>query len=172
MRAGAKVAESTWRALSSAKKGQPPMPDPFAFEGLLDHPEQPRSSAALPVLLMIEDDPMFGRFANHAAEECGYQFARASDIQSFVGKFHHMQPDMIGVDLHVPGCDGIEVLRFLAGERYDGRVLICSGLDRRVLESAYRFGEALGLNMAAPLAKPFRFEELAQRLMDPVSDPC
>jgi CheY-like chemotaxis protein len=149
------------------------MTDPFSFEGLLDHPERPHCDApAAPVLLMIEDDQMFCRFAGHAAEECGYQFVRTSDIQSFVGRFCRLQPDMVAVDLHVPGCDGIEVLRFLAGEDYDGRVLICSGLDRRVLESAYRFGEALGLNMATPLSKPFRFEELAQRLTDPVSDPC
>ena len=39
-------------------------------------------------------------------------------------------------------------------------MLIVSGFDRRVLESAFRLGEALGLNMAGPLEKPVRLEEL------------
>jgi DNA-binding response OmpR family regulator len=142
------------------------------MEGLLDHPERPQPSSPAPVLLMIEDDQMFARFAQHAAEECGYRFTRTGDGENFVRTFHNLDPEVVVVDLHVPGCDGIEILRFLADEDYHGRVLICSGMDRRVLESAFRFGDAVGLNMAAPLAKPFRFEELAQRLLDPVADPC
>ena len=121
---------------------------------------------------MIEDDQMFGRFVGHAAEECGYRCRRASDYDNFVETFRDTEPEVVTVDLHIPGCDGIEIMRFLASENFDGRVIIASGLDRRVLESACRFGEAMGLNMAAPLAKPFRFEELAQRLIDPVADPC
>ena len=43
---------------------------------------------------------------------------------------------------------------------YRGPVLIISGFDRRVLESAFRLGEALGLTMAGPLEKPARLEDL------------
>ena len=39
-------------------------------------------------------------------------------------------------------------------------MLIVSGFDRRILESAFRLGEALGLSMAGPIEKPVRFEEL------------
>ena len=39
-------------------------------------------------------------------------------------------------------------------------VLIISGFDRRVLESAFRLGEALGLKMVGPLEKPVRLEAL------------
>ena len=34
-------------------------------------------------------------------------------------------------------------------------VLIVSGFDRRVLESAFRLGEALGLNMASLVIRPW-----------------
>ena len=51
-------------------------------------------------------------------------------------------------------------MRFLADENYRSPVLIISGFDRRVLESAFRLGEALGLTMAGPLEKPVRLEEL------------
>ena len=51
-------------------------------------------------------------------------------------------------------------IQFLADEGYEEPVLIISGFDRRVLESAYRLGEALGLQMIGPLEKPARLEEL------------
>ena len=54
----------------------------------------------------------------------------------------------------------IELLRFLADRDYRAPVLIVSGFDRRILESAFRLGEALGLSMAGPIEKPVRFEEL------------
>ena len=43
-------------------------------------------------------------------------------------------------------------------------MLIISGFDRRVLESAFRLGEALGLQMVGPLEKPVRLEELEEIL--------
>jgi len=42
----------------------------------------------------------------------------------------------------------------------EGAIEIVSGFDRRVLESAFRLGEALGLNMAGPIEKPVRLEQL------------
>ena len=71
---------------------------------------------------------------------------------------------MVAVDLGMPGMDGIELNRFLAEQDYRGPVLIVSGFDRRVLESAFRLGEALGLNMVGPVEKPVRFEVLEELL--------
>jgi CheY-like chemotaxis protein len=67
---------------------------------------------------------------------------------------------MVALDLGMPGMDGVELLRFLAEENYSAPVLIISGFDRRVLESAFRLGQALGLNMTGPLEKPVRLEQL------------
>jgi YesN/AraC family two-component response regulator len=66
----------------------------------------------------------------------------------------------------MPGMDGVELIRFLADENYSAPVLIVSGFDRRVLESAFRLGKALGLNMAGPVEKPVRLEELEATLCD------
>jgi CheY-like chemotaxis protein len=67
---------------------------------------------------------------------------------------------MVALDLGMPGMDGVELIRFLAEENYSNPVLIVSGFDRRVLESAFRLGEALGLNMVGPLEKPVRLDAL------------
>jgi hypothetical protein len=60
--------------------------------------------------------------------------------------------------------DGVELTRFLAEQRYRGPVLIVSGFDRRVLESAFRLGETLGLNMVGPVEKPVRLDALEELL--------
>ena len=71
---------------------------------------------------------------------------------------------MVALDLGMPGTDGVELTRFLAEQEYRGPVLIVSGFDRRVLESAFRLGEALGLNMVGPIEKPVRFGALEEIL--------
>jgi CheY-like chemotaxis protein len=73
---------------------------------------------------------------------------------------------MVVLDLGMPGMDGIELLRFLAEQGFQSPVLIISGFDRRVLESAFRLGEAHGLTMVGPLEKPVRLEKLEALLIE------
>ena len=69
-------------------------------------------------------------------------------------------------DMYMPGMDGVELLRFLAEQEFRSPVLIISGFDRRVLDSAFRLGEALGLTMIGPLEKPVRLEKLETMLTE------
>ena len=71
---------------------------------------------------------------------------------------------MVALDLGMPGMDGVELIRFLANHDYEAPVLIVSGFDRRILESAFRLGNALGLTMVGPVEKPVRFEVLQEML--------
>src|SRR4029453_1495975 len=88
----------------------------------------------------------------------------AEQDQAFRDSFRENRPQMVALDLGMPGMDGVELLRFLADEEYREPVLIISGFDRRVLESAFRLGEALGLQMVGPLEKPARLEQLEENL--------
>ena len=119
---------------------------------------------ALPRLLLIDDEPALAAFVAKAADLCGFEPVIADQDQQFRDLFHQQRPQMVALDLGMPGMDGIELLRFLAGEEFREPVLIISGFDRRVLESAYRLGEALGLSMVGPLEKPARLEQLEEIL--------
>lgn len=119
-----------------------------------------------PRLLLIDDEPALAAFFASAASECGFAPTLTNDDQQFRGSFLAERPQVVLLDLGMPGMDGIELLRFLADENFRGPVLIVSGFDRRVLESAFRLGQALGLSMAGPLAKPVRLELLEQMLTD------
>ena len=119
----------------------------------------------LPQLLLIDDEPALADFVAKTAELCGYAPIIAEQDEQFRQKFLESRPQMVALDLGMPGMDGVELLRFLADQEFVQPVLIISGFDRRVLESAYRLGEALGLNMVGPLEKPVRLEQLEAILL-------
>jgi len=119
---------------------------------------------AQPRLLVIDDEPALAEFVAQVARDCGFRPILTANDGAFREAFVEEQPDMVALDLGMPGMDGVELLRFLAAESNRGPVLIISGFDRRVLESAFRLGEALGLRMAGPLEKPVRAERLEELL--------
>lgn len=116
--------------------------------------------ADLPRLLLIDDEPALADYMAAAARMTGYAPTIAADRASFERAFDAATPAVVVLDLGMPKTDGVEFLRYLAEHRFDGPVLIVSGFDRRVLESAFRLGTELGLRMAGPLEKPVRLDEL------------
>ena len=119
-----------------------------------------------PRLLLIDDEPALADFVANAARLSGYEAILTSNDEQFQSEFQKQRPDATAIDLGMPGMDGVELLRFLAEQQFRSPVLIISGFDRRVLDSAFRLGEALGLKMAGPLEKPVRLEELENLLTE------
>ena len=117
-----------------------------------------------PRLLLIDDEPALADYLANAARSCGFEPIVTARDQDFRDALVAIRPEMVALDLGMPGADGVELTRFLADQNYRGPVLIVSGFDRRVLESAFRLGEALGLNMVGPVEKPVRFEVLEDLL--------
>lgn len=117
-----------------------------------------------PRLLLIDDEPSLAEFLASAAVESGFEPVITARDDEFREAFLKQSPDMVALDLGMPGMDGVELIRFLTDQQFQGPVLIVSGFDRRVLESAFRLGEALGLTMVGPVEKPVRFEVLEQML--------
>jgi CheY-like chemotaxis protein len=119
-----------------------------------------------PRLLLIDDEPALAGFIAHVARDCGYDPVLTSTNEEFRSALLAERPDMIALDLGMPGMDGVELLRVLAEQDCRAPVLIISGFDRRVLESAFRLGEALGLTMVGPLEKPVRAGRLDKLLIE------
>ncbi|WP_309602707.1 response regulator [Sphingomonas sp.] len=113
-----------------------------------------------PRLLLIDDEPQLAAFVASAAKMCGFDPIETDRDDHFRDHFIAQLPEMVALDLGMPGMDGVELLRFLADQNFTGPVLIISGFDRRILESAFRLGEALDLKMVGPLEKPARLDAL------------
>ena len=118
---------------------------------------------AQPRLLLIDDEPALAEYLANAARTSGFDPVITGRDEDFRNEFLANPPEMVALDLGMP-VDGVELTRFLADQDYRGPVLIVSGFDRRVLESAFRLGEALGLNMAGPVEKPVRLDALEELL--------
>ncbi len=118
-----------------------------------------------PKLLLIDDEPQLAAFVAKAADLCGYTAQIADGDDDFRARLTAQVPDMVAIDLGMPGSDGVELLRFLSERDFRGPVLIISGFDRRILDSAARLGEALGLRMVGPLEKPTRLDALEEVLL-------
>lgn len=116
-----------------------------------------------PRLLLIDDEPALADYLANAASACGFEPIISQRDDEFRETFINTRPEMVALDLGMP-VDGVELTRFLADQKYRGPVLIVSGFDRRVLESAFRLGEALGLKMVGPVEKPVRLEVLEDLL--------
>ena len=116
--------------------------------------------AKAPTLLLIDDEPALADFLADAARMSGYEPIITAADGEFRDRFRDLHPAMVALDLGMPGMDGVELIRFLAEEEFRGPVMIVSGFDRRVLESAVRLGNVLGLDMVGPIEKPARLEDL------------
>ncbi len=65
-------------------------------------------------------------------------------------------PDLILLDLSMPEMDGIEFIRHLVKRAYAGRLILVSGEDIRLLQTAERLVQAHGIHILGHLAKPIR----------------
>ena len=99
-------------------------------------------------LFVIDDEPAICTLIQRIAEGCGYPVAVTSDPAVFKQQFRAVAPNVICLDLAMPGSDGIEVLRFLAAQGCQARVLVISGYQSAMVQMAVRLGEALGLEIA------------------------
>src|ERR1700727_3036486 len=89
----------------------------------------------------------------------GLQCDIARDPSNFVDRVTP-ETSLILLDLMMPEMDGIEVLRLLGERRCRARILLMSGMDKRVRERAERLAQSLGLAVVGHLQKPFPLTEL------------
>lgn len=73
-------------------------------------------------------------------------------------------PDIIICDLNMPTLDGVEFMRYLGQEFFNGGLILISGSDRIILDAASRLGQARFLNIIGMLPKPFVPEALVSHL--------
>ena len=116
-------------------------------------------------LFVIDDEIAICALIQRVGEGCGYAVATASDPELFKQQYNAVAPTVICLDLAMPGTDGIEMLRFLAAQGCQARVLVISGYNSAMVQMAVRLGEALGIEIAGVLAKPIRIAELRNLLL-------
>jgi EAL domain-containing protein (putative c-di-GMP-specific phosphodiesterase class I) len=104
-------------------------------------------------ILVIDDDPTVCAVVSGLARSMGIECTAAKDPGAFPDLLTR-DTSLIVLDLMMPGMDGIEVLRMLGERRSTARILLLSGMDQRVLETAEKLAQSLGLWVVGRLQKP------------------
>src|SRR3546814_16906041 len=84
--------------------------------------------------LMVDDAPDVGAFVQHVAEAVGYDMQFTDRADGFKALYRSFHPDVVILDLAIPGTDGIELLIFLAAEDSSAQVLPMSGFGAEIRE--------------------------------------
>jgi EAL domain-containing protein (putative c-di-GMP-specific phosphodiesterase class I) len=116
------------------------------------------------VVLAIDDDPALLEIIRKVAISAGFEVVALADSSEFQTALHTRSPNVVLLDLQLPGCDGIELLRSLAESGSRAKVILMSGYDARVLSMAQKIGRNLGLEMGETLEKPFSVAALRKIL--------
>lgn len=117
-------------------------------------------------LLAIDDEPDICELVAEIAAELDYEVHQAHDADAVFNELAAFTPDVIVLDLMMPGMDGVEWLRVLANKVRTAKICLISGSDLRVLNSARRLGSAHGLDVFAVFEKPLDVQQLRSALVE------
>ena len=114
-------------------------------------------------IVLIDDDRVVGEIVSALARAMGLQCEVTRTAGDF---FAHIGNDtsVILLDLVMPEMDGIEILRLLGERNCKARIILMSGINIRVIETAKKLAQSLGLHVVGHLQKPFPISELQELL--------
>jgi DNA-binding response OmpR family regulator len=99
--------------------------------------------------LLVDDDALMRRSLAFHLEQAGYQVHTAANAEDALAFVQHSSPDLVLLDIALPGMDGLDALRELKA-RHDLPVIFITGRRRE-------FDEVVGLELGADdyITKPF-----------------
>ncbi len=111
-------------------------------------------------LLIMDDEQSFASFVGEVGAATGYAVVETDDPTVFRERVADWRPTVIVLDLRMPELDGIQLIRDLAQSKCKAVLLIATGLDDRISETARALAQESGLNVRGVIHKPIRAVEL------------
>ncbi len=135
------------------------------------HADAPIAAEMLPSrVLIVDDDPVARRQITMLLSSLGvHEVLTVEGAKTALIELAHTNGsiDLLISDLNMPGMDGIEFLRHLADNNYRGCLIIASGVEEQLLQTAAEMARAKGMNLRGILKKPVTRNALLQLLTSP-----
>jgi len=113
-----------------------------------------------PRILILEDEPDIREILEYALKRDGFDVISAADGQAGLAAARRLVPDLILLDLMLPGMDGLEVCRQIRADSSTAGIAVII-VTAKGEESDVVLG--LGLGADDYIAKPFKPHELVAR---------
>jgi DNA-binding response OmpR family regulator len=104
-------------------------------------------------VLVIDDDPVVCAVVERVLEGDGFSVTSAGDAQTGISRFTEMNPDLVIVDILMPGKEGMATILELREAKPDARILAITGGGNFAAGDVLRIAELLGADNS--LKKPF-----------------
>lgn len=111
------------------------------------------------LVLIVDDEPNIVQLARMYLERDGFRVETTGDGQSALDRVNRLHPELMVLDIMLPGIDGLEVCRTLRARNDPIAILMLTARDEDV-------DKIVGLEMGADdyLTKPFNPRELVARV--------
>ena len=106
-------------------------------------------------VMVIDDDPSVRDYMEALVSRQGYRVYAAADGEQALSQLDDVRPDLVTLDVVLPGVDGLETLKRIKQRMPDVPVVMLSGHGQ-----ARNIVEAMRLGATDFLRKPFEVEEL------------
>lgn len=128
--------------------------------------DRPATAHADLHVLLVDDDSFTQDLLASMLRKLGVvQISSAADGESGSAALRGgALPDLVICDLNMPGKDGFQLMEAMAASGYRGAVVLLSGMQPRVLNSAAVMGRFHQLNVLDVVAKPVARAVLADLL--------
>ncbi|MFZ5556465.1 MAG: response regulator [Pseudomonadota bacterium] len=110
-------------------------------------------------ILVIEDNPANARFAGFVLTKAGHEVLHAADARSGIALATQQRPDLVLMDIQLPGMDGLEATRRLKADPATRaiRVIALTAFAMKGDEDRVRAAGCDGY-----LTKPFEHRQLVE----------
>ena len=110
-------------------------------------------------ILIVEDDPTIGRFVELELAHAGHEVTRCIDGERALDVLRDMTPDLVILDIMLPGIDGVETAQLIRARGLNMPILMLTA--RSETQDVVR-----GFDAGADdyLRKPFEIPELLSRV--------
>lgn len=118
-------------------------------------------------LLIVDDDPIAGKVLTTLGGQLGLDVT-CIEKRDDIDLEEVTEYDTIALDLMMPGTDGIQWLRLLAQLGSSAKIILISGLNKRILKQSWIAARGYKLNVVATIQKPISKAKLKRALAESI----